>query len=421
MRFNIVVAAYTLWPIASFGALDITRGSNSGTALEFALMYGAVPCGLQLILLGVDWRGLMAPTKMWVAFLFIVLVSYLTSLTNPYLAPSSPGEGVVPAAWTPIVYTFNVVFMLAIGTVIAGCPDRRLLRSVASLYCILLTPYLIYIDLTGERTWGNRLEADLLQANTWGALGLTVCIAALARKPGPLAFVSFATGIATILAAQSREALLALAVSLLVVGALDWRRMMKRSRLLTVLAGSCATLVIVGVLLDPYVVNAIHYVESDVLWLNDSGRGVNSGFSGRSRIWEWTYNIWLKSPLFGVGYRMHEQFLPYGIPGHDAYLAMLADTGIAGLVWYLGLIIGSLVGSFQINDQRTRRFVAALIVARAISGIFDRITINAGDEYSLFFVICCSVALAEQSLRRAGLALAQQEAVTTPVAYRTRA
>jgi len=401
MRFRIVVVAYTLWLIAIFGALYATH-SKSQTALEFALLSGLIPVGLQLLLLGVDLRGLVAPAQMWLAFLLIILLSYLANATDPQLAPRATGELPVPAAWLPIVYTLNVVFALAIATVFAGCPDRRLLRSVAALYCVLLTPFLIYTDLTGERSmWGDRLVASGLQENTWGVMGLLLCFGALALRNRPLALAGFATGTATMLAANSRENLAAVAAGLLVIGILEWRTMLKGSRLLTVLAGSCAILVIAGVLLDPYVYDAIHYVKSDVLVLDDPLRGVDSGFSGRTVVWAAAFDAWLKSPLLGVGYRMHEQFLPDEIPGHNAYLAMLADTGVVGFVWFFVLLIGSLLASLRIQDQRTRRFVVAIIVARFVGGFFDRITIDGGSFQGLIFIICCSVALADQSLRRA--------------------
>jgi hypothetical protein len=400
MRFRIVVVAYTLWIIAVFGALYLTHSEESETALQLALLSGVVPVALQLLLLGFEWHGVVAPVKMWLAFLLIVLLSYLAGLTDPRFTPDPSRGTVVPAGWIPVVYTINVALILGIGTVFSGCPDRRLLRSVAGLFCVLLAPFLIYVDLTGERSWGNRLAAAGLQGNTWGGLGLTVCLGALARKAGPLAFIAFAAGITTILAAQSREHILELSAGLLVVSALSWRQI-SGTRLFTVLAGLCAVLIAIGMLLDPYILDAIHYVKADILLYDDPNRGINSGFTGRTGVWAATFEVWLKSPILGVGYREHEQFLTEGLPGHNAYLAMLADTGVVGFAWYLVRLIGSLVASFGIHDPRTRRFVAALIVARIVGGFFDRITINGGDQYSLLLVLCCSVALVDQSLRNA--------------------
>ncbi|HTT79647.1 MAG TPA: O-antigen ligase family protein [Stellaceae bacterium] len=401
MRFNVVVWAYTIWLIAMFGALYVTHSVNPATDLQLVLLCGVIPGGLQLLLLGIDWHGLVAPFKMWLAFLLIVLLSYLAGVTDPQLAPRSTGELAVPAAWLPIVYTLNVVFILGIGILVAGCPDRRLLRSVAGLYCILLTPFLMYIVLTGARTWGNRLAANGLQENTWGVMGLLLCFGALALRNRVLAFAGFATGIATIIASDSRENLVCVAAGLFVIGALEWRTMVKGSRLFAVLAGSCLALVMIAMLLDPYVYDAIHYIKADIFVVDDPLRGVGSGVSGRSGLWEAAYDTWLKSPVLGVGYRMHEQFLPDGMPGHNAYLAMLADTGVVGFVWYFVLLIGSLLASLGIQDQWTRRFVVAMIVARFIGGMFDRITIDGGNMNGLLFIMCTSVALADQSLRKA--------------------
>ena len=237
----------------------------------------------------------------------------------------------------------------------------------------------------------------------WGLMGLTVCLTAFARKLGPLAIAGFLAGVATILQASSREHMIALpAILLVAVAPYLWT--MNRPRLLVVLAGFCAILVAVAVLFDPYVVNAIRYLSSDVLLLDNPLRGVDSGFTGRTDIWGATIDLWLKSPLLGVGFRQHERFLA-GLPAHNAYLAMLADTGLLGLVWFLALLVVSLVASWNIQDQRTRRFVMAVIVANIIIGFFDRRTINGGNPYSLLFIMCCSAALADQSLRRVQTAL----------------
>src|SRR6202043_1477491 len=107
------------------------------------------------------------------------------------------------------------VFVLGIATLVAACPDRRLLRSIGSIYCVLSTPYLVYVDLTGEMLWG-RLVANDLPPNNWGLMGRAVCLAAFARRPGPLAVAGFAVGAATILQASSREHLVALAAVLVV-------------------------------------------------------------------------------------------------------------------------------------------------------------------------------------------------------------
>jgi O-antigen ligase len=398
MRFHSVAAAYALWLLGVFIVFYLSHGGDE-IALQVSVMCGAIPAGCQILLLGIDSRGLAAPVKMWLALIMVILLGYVVNVANPLRVPSGTFGSVIPAAWMPIIYTVNTVFILAIVTLVAGCPDRRLLRSIASIYCLLVAPFLVYIDLTGERLWG-RLIANGLQPNMWGLVGLTACLAAFARRPGVVAIASFAAGVATIVAASSRENLLSLASALFVVMAL-YLLEINRYRLLAVLAVSSAVLVLSAVLLDPYIVNAIDYLKSDILLLDSQRRGLNSGFTGRTEVWIAAVNVWLKSPLLGVGFRQHESFMPEMLAAHNAYLAMLADTGLVGLIFYLVLLISSLCASFGIQDQRTRRFSMAVIVAYIVSGFFDRRTIDGGNPYSLFFLMCCSVALTDQSLRRA--------------------
>ena len=402
MRFHSVVVAYTVWLVALFGVYFVLHGVSAESSLQVVLMAGAIPVGLQLLLLGIDWRGLVAPVRMWLALLLIILVSYLANVTDPQTAPRPVAGLGIPASWVPIVYTLNVVFILGIGTAIAGCPDRRLLRSIASLFCVLFAPFLLYVDVAGERTWGNRLNANDIESNMWGLMGLTLCLTAFARQMGPVAITGFAIGAETILAASSREHLVAVAVVLLIVVALNFRTI-NRPRLFVLLGASCSILLVVALFL-PYVSEAIGYVGSDVFLLNDPLRGVDSGFTGRSDIWAETGGLWLKHPLLGIGFRQHEQFLA-GTPAHNAYLAMLADTGLLGFVWFVALLIASLLASLGIRDQRTRRLVTTFVAANIVIGFFDRRTINGGNPYSLLFIMCCSVALADQSLRRVARAL----------------
>jgi O-antigen ligase len=104
--------------------------------------------------------------------------------------------------------------------------------------------------------------------------------------------------------------------------------------------------------------------------------------------------------LFGVGFREHERVLNW-VPAHNAYLAMLADTGLVGFVLYIVLLVSSLLASWGMKDPRSRRFVLTTIVGYIVIGFFDRRAINAGNPYGLLILMCCSVALVDQSLRRA--------------------
>jgi O-antigen ligase len=397
MRLRLVAGAYALWILSVWLAFYIGHGRDEN-ALQIAVIGAAIPAGLQIFIFGVEWRGLVAPMKIWFALLLVIVISYLAAALDPQTAPRANEGLTIPAAWTPVVYTINTAFLLSVATLVAGCPDRRLLREMAGLYCLFATPFLMYVYVTGETIWG-RLAANDLEPNNWGLMGFTVCVAAFARKLGPIAVVGFVTGLATILYASSREHLLALAVVLLFLAAFNLQAM-NRSKLLGVLAGACLALIALALFLDPYILDAVQYIGRDVLLVSSPDRGVDSGFTGRTGIWTDTLDLWLKWPILGVGFRQHEQYLA-GWPAHNAYLAMLADTGLCGFVVYVFLLVASLIGSWGIAERGTRRFVVTAIIGYIVMGMFDRRTINAGNPYGILFVMCCSVALADHSLRRA--------------------
>jgi hypothetical protein len=65
------------------------------------------------------------------------------------------------------------------------------------------------------------------------------------------------------------------------------------------------------------------------------------------------------------------------------------------------LLFASLIASWGIQDKRTRRFAMTSIVGYIVIGFFDRRAINSGNPYGVFILMSCSVALVDQSLRRA--------------------
>jgi hypothetical protein len=95
MRVHVVAAAYALWILGTFVVFyAISRDENP---LQLALMADVIPACCQLLLLGIDWCGLVAPTKIWLALLLIVLLSYVVNAMDPvacclvaYRRPENP-------------------------------------------------------------------------------------------------------------------------------------------------------------------------------------------------------------------------------------------------------------------------------------------------------------------------------------------
>jgi O-antigen ligase len=374
MLLRLNAALYGGWLFLILLVFYISSGHNENL-LQYAVMIGVVPAGLQLLLLGFDSRGLYRPLLLSVLIVLVVAISYL----------ANPGY---VADWTPVIFTVNVIFLMSVGIIIAGCPDRRLALAAAAAYAVIGSIFLVHINLDGTYVWG-RLRAAGLQPNYWGLVGLSVAVGAFGFRRMLLAGPCIAIGCWTMYDASSRSSMLGLAVAVLVILARSARDL-RGMRLCLAIAGATACLV-AAVVFWSSVDTATLTFGNDVFKLNDPYRGLDTGFTGREGLWTGTFDLWLKHPLFGVGFREHEQILDF--PSHNGYLAMLADTGIFGFLLYCTMLCTSLLAAWRMPDPSYRRFVLAVVVAYAIMSLFERRAINTGNPFGFLIVIACFLAL----------------------------
>ncbi len=381
MNLTIVSVAYALWLAAINVVFYLTHGHDFG-AQEYSVLAGIVPMALQLLLLGFDPRGMAGPARVMATLLLVILMSYLFN----------------GADWTAVTYVVEVVYIAAVTTLVAGCPDRRLLARVAACYSVPTALFLLYIDWRGEYLWG-RLVAGNLESNAWGLMGLSVAVTAFGHRSRLAAGFCIAAGCATIYAASSRSSMvgLALAVAIIVVRSVV---MLRDRRLAAALAVGAGALVL-AVLFIPAAKDVTLSFLDDLFKLDDPLRGLGKGATGRDQLWEAALDLWWQHPFFGVGFRMHEAFLPLNYSAHNAYLAMLADTGIFGFLWYVALMGRAFVGMFRLGDAPTRALAIAIVVSYAIVGLFERRAINGANPMSLFFLMAALFILREQALARA--------------------
>jgi O-antigen ligase len=373
-----VAVVYAAWLVAIELVFYLVAGKDEN-ALQYVVMLGAVPVALQIMLLGITPYGLVSPTRLALVILLTILFSYL---------PNPPG-------WTAFVYVIDTGYVFALAIIVAGCPDHRLLRSIAAAFSLMSALFLIYINLTGEYIWG-RLSAAGLEANFWGLMGLATAVTGFGAGSRLIGGFGFAVGAYTIYAASSRSSILGIlaAAGVLAVSHLATLRDRRLFGGLAVFAGALA----VAIFFVPAISSWLPGFVDDLMKLDDPYRGLGQGFTGRSTVWSAALDVWMSSPLFGVGFRQHEALLPGALSAHNAYLAMLADTGIVGFLLYCGMLVAALVASFRIADRRTRDLNLAVILSYAVIGLFERRAINTGNPWSVFFLICCFYALAQKQL-----------------------
>lgn len=396
MKRSIVGGAYGVWLFAMLLVFYLGRGEDEN-ALQFALIAGALPAALQLFLMGLSPHGLLSPARFALALMLVIILSYVAAGTDARLAPTTTDGPTIPLNWLPVVFTINTLYTFVLAMIVAGSPDRRLLRTAAAVFAVLAGPFLLWVVLTGEYVWG-RLSAQGIQPNFWGLMGLAVGIAAITVRPRLLGAICLSIGVLTIYQSSARGSLAALLVGLAAVMLITLRDL-KSYRLAAALGA--ATAAIFGLmLLVPVLPDLQQVVVSDVLKLDDPYRGLGQGATGRGRGWAEAAEIWVENPVFGVGFRLHQQYIEGISSAHNAYLSMAADTGIAGILLYIGLLCASLSAAMRIRDASTRVFSVALLVAYVVIGFFERRAINSGNPFGILFLMTCFYALAEAQILR---------------------
>lgn len=379
MRSWIVATAYGLWLFSLTEVFYLANG-EAGNALQFAVMTGFVPVIMQFFIVGIDTIGLMAPAKFCLILMLVILLSLLGNIQD----------------WTPVFLVCDMAFVLGIALAIAGSPDRRLPRQTAAVFCLFTGLFLLFINFEGEYVWG-RLSAHGIQPNFWGTIALSVAVAGLGARRLPLMVFGVGVALLTFYNASARGSLVAFLAAgsiALVVSVLNLRG----PRLVIAVAAMGMALGMLAVT-EPYISDVFDTVAVDVFKVNDPARGLDSGFTGRTVLWEEAVGLWKKSPLFGIGFHQSEVLLD--APAHNGYLAMLSETGIVGFLLYIYLLGWAFVAGLGLTDRPSLRLVLSTVVGYSVYGFFEARAFNIANPMSLLFLICCFYALADQQRRRA--------------------
>lgn len=277
--------------------------------------------------------------------------SLLTVVANPYLANA--------------VEWFHA-WMLVSGALVVGWAVGRAGMAKVGLTLFLLACLALAVPTTveGAMQWASGNFAAVYPTYPWpmhkNFIGTLLCFAAVlayARPPwmgwsrrwAMTAFWIFVGGIAM---SQSRQALLALGVALLVI---SFRRGGEKRR---------SALAIVGIV--PAVYMVVTLIRDQVA----SGNVHNSVFQRLSWFSD-TLALWEQSPWFGHGLRYWTTGrTELGFQPPNVVLEVLASTGVVGLVAFLVLFIGILRVLWRVNP--TYGTVAfALVLARLVQSQFD--------------------------------------------------
>jgi O-antigen ligase len=377
MRSRIVAVAYALWLF--FGLVVFWQVRNNQNAQEISLALGIVPAVLQFFLLGVDPRGLSAPVKLSLALLSLISFSYLSAAGNV-------------ADWDPVFEVCNLIFVLAVATMVAGSPDRSLLAKIAVTYSTITGLLLIYVNLRGHYVWGRL--SDHMEPNWWGLIGLSVAAAALgARRIFPFGLFGVGTGLLTMYDASARGSIVGFLCAVLVLALISAKGVRGGALVRALVLSVCA--IGVTMVLSPYLPHFATLIADNVFKANDPYRGLDSGLSGREFVWAAAIDMWRTHPLLGAGWHQQDTLMHMGT--HNSYLAALVDLGIVGLIFYVSFLAWSLISGLSLADTRARRLVVGVLCAYIGLGFFEARAFSVGQPLSLLFYMCAFFALAFRS------------------------
>lgn len=158
--------------------------------------------------------------------------------------------------------------------------------------------------------------------------------------------------VAAILASQSRQALIALGVVLVVI---VLRRDHERSRSKLIILAFAPALALVGLTVKEQV---------------QSGNEFNSVFQ-RLTWYQDATQVWLHDPIFGVGLRWwYTDRFSVRFQPPNAEMEVLTTAGVVGLIGFLVLMVGALIVLWRL-DPAFGTVAVATLVTRLVQGQFD--------------------------------------------------
>ena len=228
---------------------------------------------------------------------------------------------------------------------------------------------LLFGDLMGGgelqgRTAVDRATGPFLDPNYFGAylaaattLGVACAVIAHSRalKIVTMALSAF-VGVALVLT-LSRGALVALAAGLVTVAFTRGRR----AGFLTLAAMLLAALVAWPLFAD------VRYAANPDIAAAGLGSQLES--SGRTGAWLGGLEVFLSSPVFGVGFGRTVDLASSGITSHNWYVGLLAETGITGLVLW-ALFIAASVLALRNRPPTARTLGYSVLAAWMVASVF---------------------------------------------------
>ena len=362
---EIVVA---LWACSSFYIMHATRGENA--SLLFLPLIG----GAGWLILLTYKRPVIATISPLLSFgvlwlNIIILVSYLCNAQR--------------YGWVFIAGNIASSLLLFFSLYLITTRMNLDLRKTLIAQSVLINLLLPVVLARSPVAWGRLNPPE--QPNYVAMMALLAVIGALGARSVIWAAALSAIPLYSMVAVQSRDSLLATATAL-TIAAISWIRRSQFNKVFAYLflavfwgVAICGALSIAGV----PVIESITHVFENLFLLNDKYRGISSGASGRSDLWAAAIDLWRTHPIFGVGFKGNALLMPDGMVTHNAYLAILADIGLAGFTSYLFIISPAIYYLLRPAARHSPEYPqwAMVILTYILYGLFESRAFSFGNSY----------------------------------------
>jgi O-antigen ligase len=222
----------------------------------------------------------------------------------------------------------------------------------------------------------ERASVGAMQPTQVGSVAVALLMIAAVSVRRTYFGVMFACCAGICLLANARGALLGTIGIFLVWLFLELQRGGKLHLRVFILLFAVAMALLIWPLLEPIV--------TLVFQADNSYRGANSGFSGRTAFWEFYLDLWRQEPIFGIG------TLPAftgGLRAHNIFIQILATTGLFGIVMFLSAILWVCWPRRKDTGPciEARRLGIFAVVGYLVDGLFDTRAINIANSISMIF------------------------------------
>src|SRR3984957_6047716 len=301
--------------------------------------------------------------------LFLTTASLVAIIASALMSSDPPRSLAYVAAATVGLISCAGLWRL-IGSRITDC---------ISLYAIVGTAFVTYTLFYGPRIQG-RLRISLTSPPHYlGLIAFGLWMCSLMVQSRLLAACMIGINIAVIVATESRGSLVAACLGVLVFFTLKITRAHKGRAALTLTTISLVIALILIVYRD-----VIEVSVSSLLFLNDKYRGLGTGFTGRLDAWQEAFDLFLSNPWFGVGFRMHEQYMTTLSSAHNGYLSLLGEVGLSGS---LSLLFLTSLAYWRLFRSALRGDAIAIFGVSFVTGYlflatFERFFLNMGNPTS---------------------------------------